>query len=180
MTRTSKEMDKDGILSMLQELSDELERMDEPSELFVVGGAAMSLAYNRHRSTSDIDAVFDPKDAVKIAAANVAEPNGLEDDWVNNAVAGFLPGNDDSSEVVFETEYLLVRVASPEYMLAMKTLAGREEQDKTDAALLFNRLGLESSEDIERILTSYYPPRLIEARHQYICMEIAELALSMR
>ena len=32
--------------------------------MFLVGGAAMVLAYNRNRSTRDLDAVFEPKTAV--------------------------------------------------------------------------------------------------------------------
>lgn len=58
--------------------------------MYVVGGAAVTLAYDTRRSTRDIDAVFEPKAPVYQAAAEVAEQLGLPPGWLNDAVKGFL------------------------------------------------------------------------------------------
>jgi hypothetical protein len=48
--------------------------------------------------TRDLDAVFIPSDVVRQAAAAVAEREGLAEDWLNDAVKGFLPGPDADAQ----------------------------------------------------------------------------------
>jgi hypothetical protein len=55
-------LDRDQILRLFEELSEELVRRGTRAEIFLVGGAAMALAYDARRATRDIDAVFQPKD----------------------------------------------------------------------------------------------------------------------
>ena len=47
------------------------------AELFLVGGAALAVAYDATRATRDLDAVFVPSDVVRQAATAVAEREGL-------------------------------------------------------------------------------------------------------
>jgi hypothetical protein len=54
-------MNRDQIIELLSALSDRLEARSIRGELYVVGGAAIALAYDERRSTHDIDAVFEPK-----------------------------------------------------------------------------------------------------------------------
>lgn len=96
----------------------------------------MALAYDARRATRDIDAVFQPKDEVYAAAAAVAARHDLPEDWLNDGVKGFLPGDDPRARQVYESNSLRVDVASPEYLLAMKLLAARE-QDVDDIVLLY-------------------------------------------
>lgn len=46
--------------------------------MYVVGGAAIALAFDERRSTHDVDAVFEPKETVYEAAAVVAEQLAAE------------------------------------------------------------------------------------------------------
>lgn len=117
--------DRDKIVTLLLDLSDELEQRGARADLFVVGGAAMTLAYDLHRTTRDLDAVFVPTNVVRHAAKTVGEKHGLDPDWLNDAVKGFLPGDDSNAVTYFESGSLRVDVASPQYMLAMKLLAAR-------------------------------------------------------
>ena len=57
------------ILTALQALGDELTRQGVRGQIFIVGGAAMALAYSTRRVTRDIDAVFEPKTSIYTAAA---------------------------------------------------------------------------------------------------------------
>ena len=141
MTRTGPSLDADAIHELFEDLSHRLATTGAHAQLFVVGGAAMALAYDRQRATQDVDAAFEPSDVVRDLTALIAQERGLEDDWLNDAAKGFLPGADEHPRTVFESASLLVQVASPEYLLAMKLHASRDERDLDDAALLFNRLG---------------------------------------
>ena len=56
------------------------------------------MAYDAMRATRDLDAVFIPTDVARQAATAVAEHKGLAEDWLNDAVKGFLPGPDPDAQ----------------------------------------------------------------------------------
>jgi hypothetical protein len=87
------------------------------------------------RATRDLDAVFIPTDVVRRAAAAVAEREGLAEDWLNDAVKGFLPGPDPDAQRFYSSDSLIVDVASPRYLLAMKLFAARAEIDADDSSV---------------------------------------------
>lgn len=101
-------MDRGEIIEALTALADELTQRGISAEMYVVGGAAIALAFDERRSTRDIDAVFEPKEVVYEAAASVGEQRGLPPGWLNDAVKGFLVGDDPAArffvEQVFERE----------------------------------------------------------------------------
>ena len=76
-------------------------------------GAALAVAYDATRATRDLDAVFMPTDVVRQAAAAVAEREGLAEDWLNEAIKGFLPGPDPDAQRFYSSDSLIVDVASP-------------------------------------------------------------------
>jgi len=100
---------KRRILSALSALADELGQRGVRGKLFVVRGAAMVLAYSARRSTRDVDAIFEPKSSIYDAARAVAERAGLPDDWLDDAVKAFAPGEDPNSRVIFSTDSLVSR-----------------------------------------------------------------------
>lgn len=169
-------LDADGVLALFQELSDRLAVAGVSAQLFVVGGAAMALAYDRGRVTRDVDALFVPAPEVRRIAEEMSGPHGLEPDWLNDAAKGFLPGADEHPRTVFESASLLVQVPSPSYLLAMKLHASRDERDLNDAAVLFNRLGYTSAQDCIDLLTATYPTGQLLPRHRYIAEDIAARA----
>ena len=63
---------RDDIRALLDDLSAELAALGARAELFLVGGAALAVAYDATRATRDLDAVFMPSDVVRQAAAMVA------------------------------------------------------------------------------------------------------------
>jgi hypothetical protein len=80
----------DKIESLLGQLSDRLVARGVVGEIAIYGGAAMVLAHRSCLSTKDVDAVFVPKQEVYQAVAEVADADGVEKDWLNDAVKGFL------------------------------------------------------------------------------------------
>jgi hypothetical protein len=145
------------ILEALQALGDELTRLGVRGQIFIVGGAAMALAYSTRRVTRDIDAVFEPKSAIYDAAATVADNLGLPKDWLNDAAKGYMPGNDESPRPIADIRGIEVTTASPRYLLAMKLMAMRFGEDDEDIEVLLRKCDLHSAQDAIDLLEHMYP-----------------------
>lgn len=165
-------LDRESILDALRALDGELGRVGVRGEVFIVGGAAMALAYDARRSTVDIDAVFAPSAKVRNAARQVADQLGLEADWLNDAAKAFLPGEDPDRIGVFEGTHLSVAAASPRFLLAMKLLAARVERDTDDIKALYRLCGLETAEEGMDLVQSAYPTASIPPRTQLLLQEL--------
>jgi hypothetical protein len=167
-------LSKAQILQLFQELDDELGKTQTRGDVFVVGGAAMAVAYDARPATRDVDAIFHPSLEVRLAAARVAASHDdITEDWLNDGVKGFLPGNDAGKQVVLhEGNYLTVRSASPEYLLATKLLASRISRDEDDILFLYRLCGLSTVNDGLDLLERYYGNRPIEAKVRFLLEEI--------
>ena len=139
--------------------------------MYVVGGAAIALAFDERRSTRDIDAVFEPKLVIYETAAEMAEELGLPDGWLNDAVTGFLQTGDDDAAAVLELPGLRVARASARVLLAMKVLAHRAGEDDDDVRLLAGQLGLETAADVLAVAADVYGDRL-DAASQFFVEEL--------
>jgi hypothetical protein len=151
------------LLDAFELLDDELGAMGVEADLFVVGGAAMTVAYDARRATTDVDAIFVPSMEVRAAALKVAEELGLEEDWLYDGVKGFLPGEDVEQVGVYEGKNLHVAAASPKFLLAMKLMASRTERDSDDIKILYEICGLTTAEEGLAVLESFYPQNLMPA-----------------
>lgn len=180
MSDEGEQLNADRLGGLFQELSERLADAGEHAQLFVVGGAAIALAYDGGRVTRDVDALFEPTGTVRQLAADMSGAHGLEPDWLNDAVKGFLPGDVHDTRVVFESEHLLVQVPPPEYLLAMKMHAARDDRDLDDAATLFNAAGLTTADQGRELLENTYPDTLLLPRHQYLPDEVAARAAAYR
>jgi hypothetical protein len=161
-------MNRDEILAALAALAAELQRRGVSAEMYVVGGAAIALAFDERRATRDIDAVFEPKNAVYEAAAVIAERLGLPGGWLNDAVKGFLAGEDPAAVPVLELPGLRCLTASPEILLALKVLAHRIGEDEEDLRLLAGELGLETAEQVLAVAERTYGDRLDPAARFFV------------
>ena len=113
-------------------LGDRLVRRGVVADLFIVGGAAMALAYDANRVTRDVDATFVPHGVVLEEARNVAETMGLPHWWLNEQASAYVSTqNDAGKREVFDHPGIRVMAASPEHVFAMKAFAarGRDEDD---------------------------------------------------
>jgi hypothetical protein len=160
------------LLTALAELDEELGNLNVRGEVFIVGGAAMAIAYDTRRATADVDAVFIPSSEVRTAASRVAERLNLESDWLNDGAKAFMPGEDENQIGVYEGRNLSVAAASPQYLLAMKLMASRVERDQDDIRDLYRLCGLTTAEEGLDLLSSYYPEHLILPRVQYLLQEM--------
>ena len=123
---------------MLTQLGSRLDAQGIHGEIYIVGGTAMLLGYNRLTVTEDIGAVFSPVEEIEQIVADMhrADPS-LPADWLNSEVLPLLPRIADSrSWEALEISGLSVSVAAPEFLLAMKARAGRGRRDFEDVAVL--------------------------------------------
>ncbi|MGK2957545.1 MAG: DUF6036 family nucleotidyltransferase [Acidimicrobiales bacterium] len=169
---------RERILELFAELNDELCDMGIRGDIFIVGGAAMTLAYDARPATRDVDGIWHPSTEVRTAAARVAQRHDdLALDWLNDGVKGFLPGYDQAgSKVVYDNTCLTVSAASPEYLLATKLLASRVSRDEDDILTLYNLCGFATTDEGLALIERYYPGRPIEAKVGFFLQELLETA----
>lgn len=157
-------MERDEIEARLREVGVELAERGLRGTIVVVGGAWMTLVLRSREATRDVDAYLAPHSAaaVRDAAGRVAARHDLPPDWLNDAVKDFFGRAPD---VVDWAEYpgLRVQAVTPEYMLAMKALAGRP-QDMDDLRVLIEHLDLPTAADALAIVERHIPERLLTAR----------------
>lgn len=151
-------------------LSDE----DVIGELYLVGGAAMALAFAARPSTNDVDAVFVPKETVRRLAREVAVDAGVPENWLNDAAKGFLADRGEFSPWL-ELSHLRVFIPVPEYLLAMKCIAfrlGPEFRDEEDVRYLLRYLNLDRAEDALAIVERYFSAERIPPKTRFALQEI--------
>ena len=165
-------LDREGLVAAFDELGALLHARGLRGTVFVVGGAALALAFDARRTTRDVDAVFEPKAEVYRAARDVAGGLGLPEDWLNDAVKGFLPGPDPAPIPVYESPGLAVAAGSARYLLALKLLASRVEQDVDDIRFLFGELGLTTPAEGLAILSELYPQARLAPRTRLLLEEM--------
>ncbi len=136
-------------------------RLDERgvvATITIAGGATMGYVYDARPSTRDVDALLQPKDAVLQAAAEVADAEGLSDDWLNDKFAMFWPhhGEPDISRIERHGT-VTIQYAGPRVMLAMKMLASvRGRRDADDLVHLIDPAGVTNVGEAIEIFEDFY------------------------
>jgi hypothetical protein len=164
--------DRAAALSALTTLGERLAAQGLIGDIYLVGGAAMVLAYDAERLTRDIDAVFAPTDAIYQVAGEMVEELGLPRGWLNDAANGYVPGADAKASPVLDVPGLRVTAASAEHLLGMKLLAARPEQDRGDIARLAVILSLTTVDEVLAVITSLYPPEMLLPRTRFLVEEM--------
>jgi hypothetical protein len=152
-------LSQSDIRRLFELLNGELRQSKTRGELYLVGGAVMCLAYNARPSTADVDALFIPATQVRKAAERVAAKAHFPAAWLNDGVKGFLSDKGDFAPFL-ELDHLIVMLAEPQYLLAMKCLAmriGAEFHDEEDVRFLLRLLDIRAYDDAVAIITKYYP-----------------------
>ena len=152
------ELSTHDIRRLFELLNDELERDSISGEIYLVGGAVMCLALDARPATRDVDAYFRPTRTVREAAVRVASEAGVPDNWLNDAVKGFLSPRGDFDPFL-ELSHLAVFVARPKYLLAMKCAAmrlGAEFHDLDDVRYLLRYLNVVTADEALTIVADYF------------------------
>ena len=149
-----RELSAADIGALLDELGRRMQARGVEATVYIVGGAAIALEMDTRRVTTDVDALFHPETTVRRQAEAIAAEHGLPPDWLNTAARAFVPGG-DTSAVPYEVPGLVVSLASPEHLLAMKMIAFRPT-DVGDLEMLFRELGIATAEAAADLAQSVY------------------------
>jgi hypothetical protein len=167
-------LDASQIRALFVALSEELATDDVIGEVYLVGGAVMCLVFEARLSTRDVDAIMRPTRQLRRASARVAAKHGVAEDWLNDAVKGFLSPKAEF-EAYLSLPNLRVFVARPEYLLAMKCLSmrlGPEFHDESDVRYLLRYLNITDHATAVEVVTRYYPAERIPNKTLYALEEI--------
>jgi hypothetical protein len=150
------------VIDLLTDLGRRLDSRGLRLDIYVVGGTAMFLAYDRTRLTRDIDAVWDQVDPVAEVIAEIAEERSLPRDWLNDRVRPMLPRVFDEDQVeVLTGPGLAVSVASARHLIAMKARAARDARDLDDLVLLCAREGIDRVTEVLAIADAVWGPGML-------------------
>ncbi len=168
-------MNREDIGKYLRMLGQELQKKQVIGEILLVGGAVMLLEVGNREVTKDIDAYFDPKysSAIREATMTIASREGLPGDWLNDGVKGFFYSQPPHKRWA-EYPGLRVYVATLDYILVMKVVAGRP-QDIEDAKALIQILQISDAQEVFDLIAKYTRQQKLEARVQYIVEELFDL-----
>ena len=163
-------MSDDGLLGRAElerafaALGDRLVRRGVVADLFIVGGAAMALAYDANRVTRDVDATFVPHGVVLEEARNVAQMMGLPPWWLNEQASAYVSAqHDEGKREVFDHPGIRVMAASPEHVFAMKAFAARS-RDEDDLRALAAITGISTIQAALELCAQFFPDEELPPR----------------
>lgn len=176
---------KEDILKAFEEIGEIASEHGVIIDIGVYGGSAIALQWEFRRSTRDVDiVVFGDPQFLREAAAIVASRHGWPDNWINDAVKGFVSARQDVQLYLefprkSEDPGLRVFTPAPEYMLAMKCMAmrtgsGEDRSDIGDIKNLVRITGVKSTDDVLTLVEKYYPLKLVTPRTLFGIQEILE------
>lgn len=141
-------LNKDELIELLDELSERLMRKKARASIYIVGGAAMALAFDRSRTTHDIDGRIDTGHGALVEAVHeIAHRRGLPKSWLNDQATPKMPmAPDRRARTLYASEYLTVTGASGEHILGMKLESGRAF-DQRDVITLVKHLNIRTVEE---------------------------------
>lgn len=165
---TSEEIEK-----YLSEINDELVAKDVIGEICIYGGAAMCLAFKARPATKDVDAIFEPVRVIRGAINKIAEKYNLNEGWLNFAVKIFVVEHE--KKILLDLSNLKVFVPTADYLLSMKVLAMRAESfDADDVVFLIKHLNLKSLDEVLKMVSNFYPNKVIKNETIFQLEEIFE------
>lgn len=165
-------LDRARITALFRQLGERLQRRGVVGDIYVIGGAAMALAYDARRATRDIDAVFLPHGIVLEEALALAAELDLPRWWLDEQASAYIaPGGDPEAPLSFDHPGLRVTTASPEHLLAMKMMAARR-RDIEDLRLLVAQLGLTSPAQVIEVCARVFPDEPLRDRARLVLADL--------
>ena len=147
-----------GIRGAFDDLAQRLESRAMSARIYVVGGAAMALAYDEKRLTRDVDAsIVAGYDEVMQAALEIARERGWPTTWINEQATMYMPPEHDRhGTIAYEQPSLTVVAASVEHMIAMKARSARRT-DESDLRRLLTHHGARAVDEVTEIVARVFP-----------------------
>ena len=134
----------------------------------------MCLCLNAREQTKDIDEIFSPKNKIYEFIEEIAEEESVRTDWLNDGIKGFLSAN-DNVYLLENMSNLKIYAANPEYLLAMKVLSARTEEDQHDMydiKFLIDKLKLKNPDEVIDIVLKYFSENMLKPMTYWMLTEM--------
>lgn len=144
---------------MLHDIIDDLAQSTEELNLYIVGGAAMSLLNDERQATTDIDCWLRERSLSEVGLDRFTFKWGFSSELFDEGVSQFIPTLLNPAETFNHLESrgrVHVHVAKPEILLAMKLKASRLK-DQNDISFLVKHLGIRTLEEAEALVEYCFP-----------------------
>ena len=163
---------KDDIMRHFKELNSRLKALNRDGEVFVIGGAAISLAFGGRDATEDIDATYKPYSEIRRIIKVMSEEYDLRSDWLNNDAEHFITES-MTFTLFLELSNLKVFHIDAECLLAMKLASARPESypDMDDCLLLMEKLGIYDEKDLLNLVELYTDEDNRDPAYRYFITE---------
>ena len=162
-------MTREDVVASLTRLGELAAGEGKKIELVLAGGGVMVLVFGARQATRDLDVIIVPPSdpaLVRRLAKVVASEHGWPEDWINDAVKGFMIGL-SAGPVIHASSGIEVRRPAYEQLLAMKLCAWRDDVDIADAKRLMKELEGDYNE-VWQIVEQYLQPgRELKARYAF-------------
>nr|APO30296.1 Nucleotidyl transferase of unknown function (DUF2204) [uncultured bacterium] len=161
---------------LLAKINDRLAERNEHGTILLAGGAVMTAVFQSRNATLDIDAVFAPTHVIRDIAKAISEEEGLEADWINDGVKGFIDTTKMGSLPYREFSHLSVNRLDDESLLALKLSSARDNagKDMDDSIELMSALGISSMDELYAILEDKIPTARLTPKVDYFSQEAFE------
>ena len=135
----------------------------------------MSLAFDRRRTTHDVDARIDAgHGALAEAVQEIARERGIPGTWLNEQATANIPRAADlRARTVYDSPYLTITGASAEHILAMKLEAARAS-DEEDIRTLVRHLEIRSVEEALDLHSRLFPQSTRQTRATRVLHRVLE------
>ncbi len=112
------------------------------------------------------------------AVLRIASRRAWPDNWLNDAVTGFAShfDTDDDWDVFDAGDGVVVLIARPSLLLAMKLLAGRGTRDRDAIERLLSACHVVTIATAEEIFDRYYPTEVMNHRARSVLAGVSDVA----
>ncbi|MBI5768310.1 MAG: hypothetical protein HZA93_10980 [Verrucomicrobia bacterium] len=181
-------MEKETVIKALTLLGQKAAAAGLAPEIAIYGGTVMMLAYNQREGTKDVDATFQPREALQPLITEVAAELALAPDRLNDQVGKFAPNAGPTANMAFDELAAVpgIRFSRPtaRKMLAMKARAARLPRpghggDLHDLAFLITHTGTKSLAQIDETFERFYGEPL-DDRQRLVAERALEIANERR
>ena len=168
-------MNKDEMMTYLEEINKRLEEVHLNGEIIMAGGAVVSLVHGERDATMDFDVIFTPKEEIRDIIKDIAKKYDLDDDWMNNSVEPCLTPAMNFSKFL-EFSNLTVYNMDDESMLALKLVSARPmpSHDMNDSIFFMKKLNIRSVEQALDIVEKYTDPIRLTPAVRYFTIDVFE------
>ena len=163
---------KEDMVRYFEEINSRLKTIKKDGEVYIVGGAAISLAFGGRDTTEDIDAIYKPRSEIRKIIKVMSDEYNLRSDWLNNDAEHFI-SEGMTFTLLYDYSNLKVFHIDAECLLAMKLASARPESypDMDDCLLLMDKLGIFEENELLRLVELYTDEENRDPTYRYFITE---------